>query len=351
MRWLVPANRRHTNCYAEGMKNVLLPLLLLTGLTSCGRAPDLVVYCSLDQVHSEKILKMFEDRTGLEVMGAWDVERNKTVGLVNRLLAERNNPRADVYWNNEIAHTIRLKKAGLTQAYASPSAVGIPAGFKDPEHHWVGFAARARVFLQRTDKAIDLPPRIYEMAEPRYAAHGAMAAPLTGTTLTHFSALSLSDSAEHVLTWLDKAEASELKIGAGNADVMRRTCEGDVDWCLTDTDDAAAARRNGHPVEVVFPDQQDGGVGALLIPNTVCMIADAPHPDAAQQFIDFVLSAEVEAALAASDSEQIPLRPGVTAPDYVKLPERDFRVQAVDWAAVADELDARFPDFQKKFVK
>jgi iron(III) transport system substrate-binding protein len=302
-------------------------------------------------VHSEKILKLFADRTGLDVMGAWDVERNKTVGLVNRLLAEQNHPRADVYWNNEIAHTIRLKKAGLTQPYASPSAEGIPFGYKDADHHWTGFAARARVFLQRTDKEVALPARVYEMAEPQFARHGAMAAPLTGTTLTHFSALSLNDSSTHVLTWLDKASQSGLKIGAGNADVMRRTCEGDVDWCLTDTDDAAAARRNGHPVEVVFPDQGEGGRGALLIPNTVCMIANAPHPDAARQFIDFVLSAEVEALLAASDSEQIPLRPGVDAPDYVKLPGRDFHATTVNWEAVANELDQRFPDFQKQFVK
>ena len=66
----------------------LLPLLLIA-FSSCAREADLVVYCSLDQVHSEKILKLFADRTGLDVMGAWDVERNKTVGLVNRLLAEQ----------------------------------------------------------------------------------------------------------------------------------------------------------------------------------------------------------------------------------------------------------------------
>ena len=54
------------------------------------------------------------ERTGLKVRAQYDVEQNKTVGLVNRLIAEKDAPQCDVFWNNEIAHTIRLKRLGLT---------------------------------------------------------------------------------------------------------------------------------------------------------------------------------------------------------------------------------------------
>jgi iron(III) transport system substrate-binding protein len=340
------------------MRRLCTPVLALGALAAAGcgagQEPDLVVYASLDQVHSERIIQLFEERTGLEVDAQYDVERNKTVGMVNRIILEKDRPRADVYWNNEIAHTIRLKNAGLTQAYASPSAEGIPAGFKDPDGHWTGFAARARVIMSLPELVGEagVPSRIEDLIDPRWADDGGMAAPLTGTTLTHFSVLSQQLGAEAVLDWLGRAKQSGLHIGRGNADVMRQVSQDhDYAWCMTDTDDAAAARRNGHPVEVHYPDQEEGGKGTLLIPNTVCLIAGARHPEAAQRFIDFVLSAEVEELLAHADSEQIPLRPGVPAPDHVKMPGRDFRPMEVDWVAAAAELEARQPDFQELFTE
>ncbi|HEX9792788.1 MAG TPA: extracellular solute-binding protein [Planctomycetota bacterium] len=332
----------------------ILACVLLAGLAACGRQADLVVYCSLDREHSERILALFEERTGLKVEGQFDVERNKTVGMVNRIIAERDRPRADVYWNNEIAQTIRLKDLGLTQPYFSESARGIPEDFRDPDHHWTGFAARARVILYRVDllPAGTRPPqRLDDLADPAFAKSGAMAQPLTGTTLTHFTVLSEQRGAAAVLDWLERAKAAGLSFGGGNADVMRRVCEGDFVWCLTDTDDAAVARRNGNPVATLHLDQEAGGAGTLLIPNTVCMIAGARHPDAARKFLDFVLSPEVEALLAASRSEQVPLHPGVVTPPEVGLPDRDFRAMKVDWPAAAALLKDRAEAFAEVFVR
>ncbi|MDP7245319.1 MAG: ABC transporter substrate-binding protein [Planctomycetota bacterium] len=326
-----------------------LPLLL----ASCGAEADLVVYCSLDQVHSEKIIQLFEERSGLNVSAQWDVEANKTIGMVNRLLAEKSRPHADVYWNNEIAQTLRLKRAGVTAPYFSPSAQAIPASFKDSEGHWTGFAARARVFLYREDLPGQHapPPRVESMLLPEFAPHGGLARPLTGTTLTHFSVLSQQQGKDAVLQWLREAKNSGLSFGPGNAAAMRRVCEGDFPWCLTDTDDAAAARRNGYPVHLLYPDQQEDAPGTLLIPNTACLILNAPHPENGKRFLDFLLSEEVEAILASADSEQIPLRPTVPTPEHIQLPGKDFRAMAVDWEAAALELEARQDDFKELFLE
>ncbi len=56
------------------------------------------------------------------MLANYDVEASKTTGLVNKLIAEKENPIADVFWNGEFSQTIRLKEEGILQPYVSPSA-------------------------------------------------------------------------------------------------------------------------------------------------------------------------------------------------------------------------------------
>ena len=68
----------------------------------CGKNSSsvVVIYTSQDEVYAEPILHQFEQETGIQVEKVYDSEAVKTVGLVNRLLAERDNPQCDVFWNN-----------------------------------------------------------------------------------------------------------------------------------------------------------------------------------------------------------------------------------------------------------
>ena len=60
-----------------------------------------IVYAAQDQVYAEPILREFEKETGIKVKAVYDSEAVKTVGLANRLLAERSHPQCDVFWGNE----------------------------------------------------------------------------------------------------------------------------------------------------------------------------------------------------------------------------------------------------------
>ena len=135
-------------------------------------AAEVVVYTSLDQVFSQPVLEDFERETGIAVRAVYDVEAAKTTGLVNRLIAETSRPQADVFWNSEVGRTLVLKAKGVLAPYPSPAAEGIPASFKDPEHNWTGFAARARVFIYNTQQlsAQEVPQSILDLAAPRFPA-------------------------------------------------------------------------------------------------------------------------------------------------------------------------------------
>ena len=75
--------------------------------------PRVVIYTSQDQVYAEPILKEFERQTGINVRAVYDSEAVKTVGLANRLLAERDRPQCDVFWNNEALRTYQLAANGV----------------------------------------------------------------------------------------------------------------------------------------------------------------------------------------------------------------------------------------------
>src|SRR6476620_8062002 len=76
----------------------LLALLLI----GCGKsARTVVVYTSQDQIYAERLLAEFTRETGIRVLPLFDSESVKTAGLAQRLIAEKDNPKADIFWSNE----------------------------------------------------------------------------------------------------------------------------------------------------------------------------------------------------------------------------------------------------------
>ena len=343
--------------------NTLILLVAPMALTACGQGPDLVVRVSLDQIFSEELMKDFEAETGLTVRAQYDIEAAKTVGHVRAIIEEKNRPRTDVFWNNEIAQTIRLAELGLLEPYDSPSAADIPELFRDPERRWTGFAARARVLIVNNAlvPAGEEPKGTLDLLLPKWAEKGGIARPLTGTTLTHATALYQVMGEEWTRDFFAKVVAGNLAetiaLPTSNGQSMTLVKNGTLAWAWTDTDDFNVARMDEAPVRRVYPDQEAGdgvlsidgeALGTLLIPNTVMLLKDAPHPDNAKIFIDWVLRREIEERLAFSRSAQIPVRDDVPRPDHVgKI--GDFKVMKVDYVKVGKSIGARTEELTKTF--
>ena len=326
-----------------------LALLLMAG---CGgpvsdtdmSAPQTVtVYVSTDRVFSEPILRMFEQRTGVGVNAVYDTEETKSTGLANRLLAEKDNPQADVFWSNEPVRTIVLKERGVLQTYQSPAAAEIPSIFKDPSGMWTGFSARVRVIAYNTRivPEADAPKSVLDLADPKWKGQVAMADPRFGSTSFHVAALYVALGNQKADDFFHRLRANGVKIVSGNSVVRDMVVKGEVKVGLTDTDDVNVAVQHGAPIAMVMPDKDDMGVPVM--PNLVSMIAGAQHPAQARQMIDYLLSPDVEAMLAKSEAVQIPLRPSVPGP--VNLPRIDtFKPMAVDYYQAA----ARVEDVTKR---
>ena len=283
--------------------------LVLAASSGCWfrSAEEVVVYAALDREFSEPLLDEFHRRTGVRVLPKYDVESTKTVGLVNALIQEQARPRCDLFWNNEILHTLRLEKMGLLAPYRTDRAASFPAEYRSPQGTWYGFAARVRVLIVNTQLVPerDRPHGIRDLADPKWKGRVGIAKPLFGTTATHAAALwsHWGDDESRKFFLALKANAQVL---SGNKQVALSVARGELAFGLTDTDDAIIERDGGRPVEIVYPDQEEGGLGALFIPNTLALIKGGPNSQAAQQLVDFLLAPEIEAKLAAGRRRNSP---------------------------------------------
>jgi iron(III) transport system substrate-binding protein len=304
--------------------------------TTGSGAGSVVVYVSHDQVFSEPILKEFERETGIKVRAVYDTEETKSTGAMNRLIAEKNNPQADVYWANEPVRAEVLRRRTIAAPYRSPNAEGIPAPFRGPQDYWTGFAARARVLIMRKDEN-PKPASVFAYSDPRWRDKAVIANPLFGTTTDQIAALFVLLGDERARNFLQSMRENGVKLAPSNGDSADLVARGQFAFSLVDSDDAVNRMTQGEPVILVYPDQGADEIGCLIVPNAVVLIAGSPHPEAGKKLIDYLLSPETERKLALSDAAQIPLHPNVAAPPKLK-PLASIKVMNVDYAAVAAKL-------------
>ena len=313
------------------------------GLLGCGATqPDSVtVYVSEDRVFSEPILKDFEKETGIRIKAVYDTEESKSTGVMNRLLAEKANPQADVYWANEPVRADVLREQSISARFVPEAAKDIPEAFKDSQGFWTGFSARARLFVVNK-KAKYRPTGVSSYGDPSARGRGVIANPLFGTTTAQMAALFSLWGDDRGNQFLASLKANHVKLSTGNGESANLVASGEFEFALVDSDDAVAGVRQGKPFEIVYPDQAEGEPGLLLIPNAVALIRGGPNPASGRKLIEYLLSKETERKLALADCAQIPLHPGVAPPAGLK-PIAQLKTMKVNYAELGVKLQAIQP--------
>jgi iron(III) transport system substrate-binding protein len=267
---------------------------LLSFFVSTARSAEVVLYTSIDQPIAAPIVREFQEQTGIEVTLVADTEATKSVGLAERLRAEKANPKADVWWGNEPFHTINLAEEGLLDAYESPEAKDVPAQLKDDKHRWAGCGVRVRL-VAVSARSKSAPRGLEDLTDPALRSKVTMARPTAGTTGGHVAAVYVLWGDERADAFFRKLKANDVRLVGGNSVVAEMVGRGRFLVGLTDNDDVTAASAEGGELSAVLPDQQ--GMGTLLVPTTVGLVSGAKHPDEAKRLIDFLLSKQTEQKL------------------------------------------------------
>lgn len=322
----------------------LLLACSLASLFGCVPRPEtaVVIYSAADREIASPILAAFQRRHAeTEVLPQFDIESSKTVGLVTRIESERARPRCDLFWNNEIMHTLRLDAAGLLEPISWDIPISWPPAMRSPNRTWIAFAARARVLLINREQLPASAPRptsVLDLAAEQWHQRGGVAKPLFGTTATHFTVLAQKLGPERATKLFQQIQQHAVVL-SGNKAVAQAVSSGQLAFGLTDTDDALMEIDAGLPVDIIYPDQEPGQLGALMIPNTVAAIKGSPNPRAAALLANFLLSEDSEGRLAMGSGGQFPIRPGHPQASRA-APSKPIRWMEVDFQKVSELWDA-----------
>ena len=281
----------------------------ITALAGCGKPPGagVVVYCAQDQEYAEPLLAEFERETGVRARPLFDSEAVKTVGLAQRLLAERGRPRAGVFWGNEEMRSRQLAREGVFRETNGLAAFGYRS-------------RRLVVNTNRLDPA-SAPRSLLELTNPVWSGRVALAYPLFGTTSAHFLALRQHWGAAGWEAWCRGLAANRPFLLEGNSMVVKFVGRGEAWIGLTDSDDIAAGAREGLPVAALPP-----GSETLYIPNTACVVRNGPNPAEAERLFKYLTRPETVARLVAAGALE-----GVEPPAGAGL--------RVDWERLLPELE------------
>jgi len=281
---------------------------------------QVVVYAAQDQVYAEPILKDFEKQTGIKVRAVYDSEATKTVAIANRLLAERKHPQCDVYWGNEELRTRQLASRNI---------------FRET-NAWAAFGYRSRrVAVPVTQSNPVAPASLLELTNPVYRGKVTLAYPLFGTTATHFLALRQHWGESNWLAWCRALAANKPFLVDGNSVAAKFVARGEASIGLTDSDDIAAENREGARLKSLPMSGE-----TLLIPNTVAVIRNAPHPEAAQQLFDYLQTSAVTERLVRTGALE-----GAWAADVWSTTLKP------DWEAVIRDIDSATATLQNVFLR
>lgn len=297
-----------------------------------GDSPEIILFTDLDPAFVDFLVTVFTAEAGVYVKIDYGVPDD----LIS-WQAKDDDFRVDVMLTGDTGWLDQMSNFGKTAPYETEAiAARIPAPMRDPKGRWFGVTRHAFAFHVAAG-AEDVAPASYEaLAEPSW--RGRLCAPALndGDMLQLTTAMIGHHGAEAARTWLEalRANLSGSLEGDDRARI-RYVAAGLCDVALVDSNvrglmaEADEDRSAVEATRMLFPKFENGA--AHISASAAALHADAPHPESARKFLDYLASEKGQRILmllshehpVASDVELegAVAEWGPLAQDYLPIPE------------------------------
>jgi ABC-type Fe3+ transport system substrate-binding protein len=124
-----------------------------------------------------------------------------------RVIDERNDPRADLLLTNSQLALELVRDSGVFEPYAATVAREYPDRLRAPDFGWLSFTAWPRVAMVNRrilgNDSASWPQRLEDFASPLYRDSVACASLVEMTTVAHFAALRVAQGDAYVEDLID----------------------------------------------------------------------------------------------------------------------------------------------------
>ncbi len=267
-----------------------------------------------------------------------EIFRSGTEEVISRLLleAEADAPQADVLLVADAPTFELLKGQDLLEPYCSPEAEAIDPVYYDPDCHYFGTKILATVITYNTESAEPITSwaELAELTESQVI----MPSPsYSGAAAYNLGVITRNEDLGW--EWYESLNENGAVLVQGNGAVAQNVATGEQSYGMVVDFLAIRGRNAGSPVEVVYPAE-----GVPIITEPVGIVKGAANVEAAQAFVDFLLSEQGQQV--AVDIGYMPLREDVTPPEGFPALDEFTILSAppADLAATREDDKARFAE-------
>ncbi len=257
-------------------------------VAAAAKEGKVVWYSSVDVKVAEAVAKAFRaEYPNIDV----DVERSGSERVFQRINQEyqSNIKNVDVVNSSDASHFIFWKQQKWLASHVPPDVKRFPAQFRDPDGYFATWRATLSVMGYNTKlvDAKDAPTGYIDLLDPKWKGKLAKAHPgYSGTALTGTYAIAkalgwdyLEKLSKQGVQQLQSTTATPKSIASGERAVM-------VDGNEYNMFIEIAAKS---PVKIIYPKE-----GTPFVTSPTAVFADAPHPNAARVFQNFLFTAKVQ---------------------------------------------------------
>ncbi len=274
----------------RGLRRLIAPAAvagaLLAGASVAGAA-ELTVYSTTDADNLKVIAEAFQEANP-DIKINW--LRDSTGIIAARVLAEKDNPKADVIFALAATSMLRFDDLGMFAPYTPKGVEKLDSRYQDGNNdpdHWVGIYGWAAAICFNTIEAeknnLPTPTKWTDLTDPVYKGHVVMPNPASsGTGFLDVSSWIQIWDEETAWSYMDKLHQNISVYTHSGSKPCKLAAAGETTVGISWPFRGAKLKTKGAPIDIIIPKE---GIGWEM--QAVAIVKGTKNLEAAKKFVDW----------------------------------------------------------------
>lgn len=305
----------------------------------------LVVYSTHSEDMLEAISDAFTEKTGVEVEFI-----NLKGELADRVRSEKDNPQADIMFGGDTATYMLLEEEGCYASTTPSWADEVEADFKDADGLWYGtYKTPVCMFYNTNLMSADQAPAdwsdlVKEEYKDQIITRDSLSSSMRSTIAALVSYYTENDSEEAAWKYVEGLGVNTKNYYNSGSMMFQAIGKGEAALSIAVLDNVIDnVAKNEMPLEII-----DAESGQIVITDCIAAIKDAPHPNAAAAFIDFVGSKEAQ-VLVANTFNRMPVLDSAL-PECPEWMKDGVKAMKLDWSVISENQSSWLEKWETDYL-